>query len=72
MRPRPPGYLQFKRRYVEGDVRLGHTRSKKERKQELRGKYAVGDDGGEGEKGRGGEMSRLSPPREEQQQRDGA
>lgn len=30
-RPRPPSYMSFKKKYVEGDTRLGHTLRRKER-----------------------------------------
>ncbi|CZT14837.1 related to Palmitoyltransferase erf2 [Ramularia collo-cygni] len=34
LRPRGPSYLSFKRRYLEGDVRLGHGQRKKDRRRE--------------------------------------
>jgi palmitoyltransferase ZDHHC9/14/18 len=35
-RPRGPSYLSFKKRYFEGDVRLGHGTRKKERREEAK------------------------------------
>ena len=70
LRPRPPTYLQFKRSYVPGDVRFGHTVPKRERKRDLRGRYSVrgrsapGMNGkGKGEKGGNAalEMKQLPP-----------
>ncbi|KAK4543434.1 hypothetical protein LTR36_005577 [Oleoguttula mirabilis] len=65
MRPRPPTYMQFKDAYREGDIRYGHTLPKKVRKNELKGRFAVGNGGAngkaaEGEK-QGMEMKPLSP-----------
>jgi palmitoyltransferase ZDHHC9/14/18 len=41
VRPRRPSYMQFKAPYQEGDLRLGYTRPRKERKAENKGKYSV-------------------------------
>lgn len=60
MRPRPPTYLQFKRPYVEGDLRLGHTTPKKQRLRDLKNRYSVGNGTGGGEK-QGMEMKPLPP-----------
>jgi len=61
IRPRGPNYLEFKKKYVEGDVRLGHTQRKKVRKAEMKGRYAVGKSGGGGKEGT--EMKAMSPSR---------
>ena len=36
VRPRPPSYMSFKRRHIEGDARLGHTLTRKERQQKAK------------------------------------
>jgi palmitoyltransferase ZDHHC9/14/18 len=41
VRPRRPTYMKFKAPYEEGDLRLGYTRTKAERKAEHKGKYSV-------------------------------
>lgn len=46
VRPRRPTYMQFKSPYQEGDLRLGYTRPRKERKAENKGKYSVEKDPG--------------------------
>jgi palmitoyltransferase ZDHHC9/14/18 len=67
VRPRPPGYMQFKRRYAQGDMRLGHTVRKKERRRDLRNRYSVqaprggGGVGNSGGKQEGVEMKQLPP-----------
>ncbi|EMC97749.1 hypothetical protein BAUCODRAFT_31749 [Baudoinia panamericana UAMH 10762] len=55
-RPRPPTYMQFKREYVEGDVRFGNTMSKRERMAGMKGRYSLpaGGKGVDGPPGRGG------------------
>lgn len=44
VRPRRPTYMQFKARYQEGDLRMGNTKTQKERKAEHSGKYSVKED----------------------------
>lgn len=44
VRPRRPTYMQFKARYQEGDLRMGNTKTRKERKAEHTGKYSVKQD----------------------------
>ena len=67
IRPRPPTYLQFKRRYEEGDVRLGHMRPKGLRKRDLKNRYSVQGSAGNGSaaklerEGEGVEMKSLPP-----------
>lgn len=70
-RPRGPSYLNFKRPYREGDVRLGYGTRRKERVAEekreareqkkrvagLKSRFSVGAGGGDGEKV---EMKRLN------------
>lgn len=62
MRPRPPSYMQFRHAYREGDVRLGYEVPKKQRRKELKGRYAVQGQG-QGNGGAGGvngvEMKQL-------------
>jgi palmitoyltransferase ZDHHC9/14/18 len=41
VRPRRPTYMKFKAPYQEGDLRLGYTRTRQERKAEHKGKYSV-------------------------------
>lgn len=41
VRPRMPSYMQFKMPYHDGDLRMGNTSTRKERKAEHRGKYSV-------------------------------
>lgn len=41
LRPRMPSYMQFKERYHEGDLRMGNTSTRKERKTENVGRYSV-------------------------------
>ncbi|GAB7362763.1 hypothetical protein MBLNU230_g3068t1 [Neophaeotheca triangularis] len=65
VRPRPPSYMGFKRRYQQGDLRMGHTLPKKQRKAQLKGKYSVAANGGAknaaDEEKRGVEMQQMSP-----------
>jgi palmitoyltransferase ZDHHC9/14/18 len=72
MRPRPPTYMQFKRRHEPGDLRFGYSQTKKERKAEVNGRYSIAGRGaGAGEKKEGMEMKALSsppPPLSRQQQ----
>lgn len=41
LRPRPPTYMQFRHRYREGDLRLGHQETKRERRRGQQGRYSV-------------------------------
>jgi palmitoyltransferase ZDHHC9/14/18 len=41
VRPRRPTYMQFKAPYQEGDLRLGYTRTKRDRRAEHKGKYSI-------------------------------
>ncbi|KAK5164201.1 Eukaryotic peptide chain release factor GTP-binding subunit [Saxophila tyrrhenica] len=68
VRPRPPSYMQFKKRYEAGDQRLGHTAPKKERRKDLRNRYSVQGTNGTTAKGANGsiapeghEMKQLPP-----------
>lgn len=81
VRPRPPGYMQFKRRYRQGDVRLGYDVPKKqrrERQREMKGRYSVqGPSATKGQQKRekeGHEMKELPPlppPSSHGQKREG-
>lgn len=55
VRPRPPTYMQFRRRHEAGDVRLGYMERKKERavkRKEMSKRFSVpGRGGGDAEKG---------------------
>lgn len=68
VRPRPPSYMSFKKRYQQGDLRMGHTVPKKQRKQQLKGKYSVAANGSEkgadAEK-KGVEMQQMSPQQQD-------
>lgn len=41
LRPRSPTYMQFRHRYREGDLRLGHVETKKARRKNQQGRYSV-------------------------------
>ncbi|KAK3114775.1 Eukaryotic peptide chain release factor GTP-binding subunit [Teratosphaeriaceae sp. CCFEE 6253] len=58
-RPRPPTYMRFRKRWREGDMRLGFAAPKRERQRELKGRYSVGS--GEQEEKQDVEMERLPP-----------
>ncbi|KAK4495212.1 hypothetical protein PRZ48_013541 [Zasmidium cellare] len=75
-RPRPPSYMSFKHAYAPGDVRLGHTMPRKERKEQarleaarsnsrvegLKQRYSVQKSGKSAtDNGNGVEMQQLSP-----------
>ncbi|KAK5111884.1 hypothetical protein LTR62_004616 [Meristemomyces frigidus] len=59
-RPRPPSYMQFKRRYEEGDRRFGFVVPRKERRRELGNRFSIGRVGGE--EGEKVEMKRFLGP----------
>lgn len=65
LRPRPPTYMRFKARYQQGDIRLGHTMPKKQRKANLKNRYSVqgpGNVNGNAAKGAEGHEMKSLPP----------
>lgn len=60
VRPRPPSYMQFKRRHQPGDSRLGHEVPKGQRRREMKGRYSVRGANGQTQANGAVEMKQFS------------